>query len=60
MKCYRSVERRKNDEIIKKTSEIKVKGSLGKGRPKKKWVEVIRGDVRECELIRKWWWKKQE
>lgn len=37
---------RNNDEI----SEIIV--SMGSGRPKNKWVEIIKKDTRACEKIR--------
>lgn len=33
------VERRNNDDIIKKKNEIRIDGSRRRGSPKKKWME---------------------
>lgn len=40
------VERRKNNELGLKVSELVVKGS--RGRPKKKWLEVMNEDTEVC------------
>lgn len=39
---YGHMDNRKNDESVKKIREIRVEKSWRRGRPKKKWVVVIR------------------
>lgn len=38
------LKKEKNNDIVKKISELVVVGNRGKGRPMKKWIKVIEED----------------
>lgn len=48
---FRHVEGRNNDETVTKIGKIRIKEkSLGKGRPKIEWMEVLWEDIKACEV----------
>lgn len=48
LRCFSNVEKRNIYDIIKKISEIRVKGNMGKGRTQKMWMGVIGEGMRTC------------
>jgi len=48
---FRHVERRKDDMLVQKVSNLVVEESRGRGRLKKKWMEVINEFV---EQVKRW------
>lgn len=36
--------------MAKKIDEIKINGNQGRGKSKKKWMEVIRKDMKACSV----------
>ncbi len=34
--------------VVKKCRDLDVEGSRGRGRPRKTWYEVVRGDLKKC------------
>lgn len=42
LRWFGRVERRNNDDIVKKVVEISVERNQERERPKKKWMEVVR------------------
>lgn len=47
-KWFGHVKIRNNEDITKKMDEIRVEGSQGRDRLKKKWMDIIEEGMREC------------
>ena len=43
LRWYGHVERRPDDDWLKKCQNMEVAGKVGKGRSKKTWIECVRG-----------------
>lgn len=41
---------RNNKEIVKRVTDIRMEGSWERGRSKKKWIDVIMGDMKKCGI----------
>lgn len=50
MRQFGHVGCRNNDDIIKKMDEIKVERNRERDRLKKKWMEVIKKDIKACRV----------
>ena len=50
LRWYGHVMRMGDDRWVKKCQEIRVEGTLGRGRPRKTWAEVARADLRTLKL----------
>lgn len=45
-KWFEHTEKNNNDEIVKNRDQIRVEENYERGKPKKRWMEVIRGDMK--------------
>ena len=50
MRWYGHVMRRDEEYVGKRVMGIEVQGSRRRGRPKKRWVDYVKGDLRENGL----------
>lgn len=50
LRWFGYVEKRNKDKIVKKMSEMRVKKNQRRARSKKKWMKVIKGDIRTCDV----------
>ena len=50
LRWFGHVQRKQDDEWVKKCMEFKVEGSRSRGRPKKSWMEVIGNDMKKLGL----------
>lgn len=48
LRWFGHVEGKKNDNKVKKIDEMRVEGNWERVRPKRKWMEVIRENIRAC------------
>ena len=47
---YGHVVRREENHVLRRVSEIEVPGRRGRGRPKRRWMDVVNEDLREKRL----------
>ena len=52
LRWYGHVERMDKDSWVSKVRSVNVEGSVGRGRPKKTWDEVVQADLRAKGLSR--------
>lgn len=45
-KWFEHTEKNNNDEIVKNRDRIRVEENYERGKPKKRWMEFIRGDMK--------------
>ena len=50
LRWYRHVLRKDDDDWVKKCKEYEVEGPMPRGRPKRKWREVVREDCQARKL----------
>ena len=50
LRWFGHVQRKEDDEWVKKCMEFKVEGCRSRGRPKKSWMEVVCNDMRKLGL----------
>ena len=50
LRWYGHVERRPDDDWLKKCQNIEVAGKVGRGRSRKTWIECVRGDMKDLGL----------
>lgn len=54
LRWYGHVMRRDDEYIGKRVMKLEVEGKRGRGRPKKRWKELVEKDMREKQLEPKW------
>ena len=50
LRWYGHVRRRDSDYVGKKVMEMEIEGRRKRGRPKTRWMDRVRGDMRELDL----------
>ena len=50
MKWYGHVRRREENHVLRRVSEMEVPGRRGRGRPKRRWMDVLNEDLKEKRL----------
>ena len=53
LRWFGHVYRREDDVGIKKAFSFDASGRLGRGRPRKPWYELIKGDLKDYGLVKK-------
>lgn len=60
LKQFRNAMRSINDDVVKSISEIRVeKNQQGRYGPNKKWIEVIKEEMRTCRVDKYIIWSRQ-
>jgi hypothetical protein len=60
LRWYGHIQRRDENEAIKRMLRYRVEGEKCRGRPKKTWQEVIRNDMKACGLSDEMAWDRNE
>ena len=50
LRWFGHVERKTEDDWVKKCQSVEVEGKVGRGRGRKTWIEYIRGDMKNFNL----------
>ena len=51
LRWFGHVQRRQDDMWVKRCIGMRVEGGRCKGRPRKTWLEVVRGDLKEYRMV---------
>jgi hypothetical protein len=64
LRWFRQVERKGDDDWMKRCTRMEVEGNRPRGRPRKTWMKTSEDDVRRCVVspadakdIRLWRWR---
>src|ERR687898_1216539 len=50
LRWFRHVERKAEDDWVKKCQSVEIEGKVGRGRGRKTWIECIRGGMKDLKL----------